>query len=119
MSELIAVSALASAERLAAQLGPGLPADVEAALYAPEPEPNSGQYLDPLSLGSLIVSVATLAWAVYADLRKRTPEPSPDDIARTIRVELGDRGDMDPKPGRQEPYDRDRRQRDDQDRPSA
>ncbi len=95
MNDLIAVSALASAERLAAEHGPGLPADVEAALYAQEPESNSGQYLDPLSLGSLIISVATLAWTVYADLRKTTPEPSPDEMTRTIRIGLSDRSDID------------------------
>jgi hypothetical protein len=95
MNHLIAVSALASAERLAAEFGPGLPGDVEAALYGQEAEPNSVQYLDPLSLGSLIASVATLAWTVYTDLRKRTPEPSEDDMTDMIRKELGDRSDAD------------------------
>jgi hypothetical protein len=61
--------------------------DVEAALHDAErrrPE----QYLDPISLGGLIVSIATLAWTAYNDLKNRTPKPDSEAIARKIRVEL-------------------------------
>lgn len=44
------------------------------------------------SLGSLILSVATLAWTVYNDLRGRAldQEPPADSIARQIRITLRD-----------------------------
>jgi hypothetical protein len=93
VNDVIATSARASALRLAAEFGPGLPADVEAALHARETVPRLEQYIDPVSLGGLIVSIATLAWTVYTGLRKTTPDPSSDVIARTVRVELRTRGD--------------------------
>jgi hypothetical protein len=34
------------------------------------------------------VCIATLAWTIYNDLRKKTPRPAPDVAARTLRVEL-------------------------------
>lgn len=42
------------------------------------------------SLGSLIVSVATLAWTVYNDQRNRSHErqPEADSIARQVRITL-------------------------------
>jgi hypothetical protein len=46
------------------------------------------QYADPVSLGSLIVAVASLAWTVYSDLRKKTPKPSAEAVARQVRVDL-------------------------------
>jgi hypothetical protein len=54
----------AAAHRLVAEHGPGLVTDVEAALHARGSAQRPEQYLDPVSLGSLIVSVATLAWTV-------------------------------------------------------
>jgi len=81
-------AARAAADRLAAEYGPGLAADVEAALYARGSAQRPGQYLDPVSLGSLIVAIATLAWTIYTDQRKKTPEPSPDVVARHVRAEL-------------------------------
>ena len=41
-------------------------------------------------LGSLIVSITTLAWTIYADLRKKTTEPRPEEVARQVRIELHD-----------------------------
>ena len=51
-----------------------------------------GQYLDPVSLGSRIVAIATLAWTIYSDQRK-TPEPPHGVVARQLRVELRKHGD--------------------------
>jgi hypothetical protein len=34
------------------------------------------------------VSVATLAWTIYTDLRSTTQSPSRDVLARTVRVRL-------------------------------
>ena len=93
MNDPIAITARASAERLAAEFGPSLPADVEAALHARGSSQRPEQFIDPVSLGILIVGIATLAWTVYTDLRKRTDKPSPDVMARTIRLELRDRGE--------------------------
>ncbi|MFD0745885.1 hypothetical protein ACFQ1L_31665 [Phytohabitans flavus] len=46
------------------------------------------QYLDPVSLGSLIVSVAALAWTIANDLRSRRQAPSVEQVARQVRIEL-------------------------------
>jgi hypothetical protein len=54
--------ARAAAERLTPDYGPRLKTDVEAALYARGSERGPDQYIDPVALGSLIVSIATLAW---------------------------------------------------------
>ncbi|UBU15049.1 carboxymuconolactone decarboxylase family protein [Nonomuraea gerenzanensis] len=78
MPDPVADGARAAARRL------GLTADVESALQARRPD----QYLDPVSLASLIVSAAALAWTVYQDLRKKTDTPSPDVVSRTVRTEL-------------------------------
>jgi hypothetical protein len=85
----VARGARAAAQRLAPGLGDNLTADVEASLHNrtfAHPE----QYLDPISLGALIVAVADLAWTIYVDLKTKTPHPSPQVITRRIRVELND-----------------------------
>ena len=79
-------AARSAAVILAADLGPGLPAEVETALAARDTE----QYLDSVSLASLIVSIATLAWQIYTDQRKHTPDPPADSIARQVRITLRD-----------------------------
>jgi hypothetical protein len=48
------------------------------------------RYLDPISLASLIVAIATLAWTIYNDQRKHTPNPPPASTARQVRITLGD-----------------------------
>jgi hypothetical protein len=93
MTDPIEHNARAAAHRLAAEY-PGLPAKVEAALYARGLTQRPERYLDPISLGALIVSVASLAWTVYTDLRKKTPMPSPDVVFRTVRVQLRDADDL-------------------------
>lgn len=81
---VVSRSARGAARQLAPELGPELEAQVEAALYAR----STNQYLDPISLGSLIVSVATLAWTVYNDLRNKTPKPPREAIAEQVRADL-------------------------------
>ena len=84
---------------LAPDLGPHLPAEVEAALAARDTRHRPGQYLDPVSLASLIVSIASLAWTIYNDRRTRNPEPPPpDSIARQVRITLRDQ-DLSLPPG--------------------
>jgi hypothetical protein len=36
------------------------------------------------------VSIATLAWTIYNDQRRRTPDPQPDTVARQVRITLRD-----------------------------
>jgi hypothetical protein len=86
MSEPIATIARATAHHLTDRYGPHFPTDVEAALHQTGGRPQ--QYLDPVSLGGLIVSVATLAWQIYQDLNKTTAEPKHQVITRTIRLQL-------------------------------
>ncbi|WP_058043085.1 hypothetical protein [Streptomyces roseifaciens] len=97
--------ARAAARRMAATHGTQLEAQVEAALHArgAGADARAEQYLDvdPVALGSLIVSVASLSWSVYQDLRTRTPSPSRSVIARRVRIEL-------PADGGTGPEERDR-----------
>jgi hypothetical protein len=88
VTDPIAPISRAAAARLAADAGPSLTADVEAALADRGSGRPPQRYLDPTALGSLVVSVATLAWTVYTDLRSKTPSPSRDVVARTVRVRL-------------------------------
>ena len=78
----------AAAARMADQYGSDLPTHVEAELRR-DPKAAPGQYFDPISIGALIVSIATLAWTVYQDLREpNQPEPDPQVVARTVRIQL-------------------------------
>jgi len=61
MTDPITAAARAAAAHLAAEYGPDLAADVEAALHSPGTTQRPSQYFDPVSLGSLIVTIATLA----------------------------------------------------------
>jgi hypothetical protein len=36
------------------------------------------------------VAIATLAWTIYNDQRKHTPDPPPSSIARQVRIPLRD-----------------------------
>jgi hypothetical protein len=57
--------AVAAARRLAAQFGlPQLPLDVKAAIHSRGTMEQPRQFVDPVALASLIVSIAGLAWQV-------------------------------------------------------
>jgi hypothetical protein len=88
MADPIEHCARAAARRLATEFGLDLRPDVEAALYARNSSRRPERYYDPISLGALIVSIASLAWTVFIDLKKNTSQPSPDVVARTVRVQL-------------------------------
>jgi hypothetical protein len=88
----VAVLARSAAGRLSTRYGPELVPEVEAALYTRGSEQRPGQYLDPVSLGSLIVGIASLAWSIYIGLKQKTPNPAPDVLARAVRDELRTRG---------------------------
>jgi hypothetical protein len=61
---------------------------VEAALAARGAEDRPQQYFDPISLGALLVSLASLAWTVYRDLRKQTDKPASEAVATRVRIKL-------------------------------
>lgn len=42
------------------------------------------------------MSIATLAWTVYTDLKNKAPKPSPAVVTRTIRIQLSNNGELDP-----------------------
>jgi len=83
-----------AAGRLAGRHGQQLALDVEAALGRRN-EPQH-RFVDPISLGGLIVSVATLAWTVYRDLKKdREDKPSAPAVTTAVRRQLEWEGDVD------------------------
>ena len=89
MADPITAGARAAAQRLAPEHGLGLVLEVEAVLRARQRERPAEYYFDPVSLGSLIVSVATLTWTIYTDLERKRLDHSRDVVARQVRVELG------------------------------
>ncbi|MFD7403574.1 hypothetical protein ACFV7R_13085 [Streptomyces sp. NPDC059866] len=105
MVDPVGPGARAAAHRLTTPHNPNLATDVEAALHARETTTRPDQYLDPISLGALIVSIASLAWTVYNDLKKQTPAPHHDVITRHVRIRL-DQAET-PQPALS-PTDRDR-----------
>jgi hypothetical protein len=96
MNDPIANLARATAAHLLPDYGTTLLADVEAALQARGEARAPDRYVEPATLGGLIVSIATLAWTIYTDLRKKTAAPSPDVMARTVRVQLQETADLVP-----------------------
>lgn len=45
-------------------------------------------YLDPVALGGLIVSIANLAWLIYTDRRKAKKSTSPSELTAAVVAEL-------------------------------
>ncbi len=92
MTDHAAEAARSAAVILAPDLGRNLPVEVEAALAARAGEQRPDRYLDVVSLGSLLVSAATLAWTIYVNQRDRGhgQEPEADSVARQVRITLRD-----------------------------
>lgn len=67
----------------------GLEANVEAALMQSAAERPS-RYYDPLALGSLVISIVTLAWTVYQDLTAHKKNARYQDLVTEIQVRLDD-----------------------------
>jgi hypothetical protein len=79
-----------AAARLAQETGqPSLVPEVERRLEVGE-DTGPGDRFEPitLSIAALIVSVASLAWTIYTDIKKQTPKPEPEVIKRRIRVDI-------------------------------
>ena len=72
MSDDTEVAAVArrAADRLAKSVDEGLRDDVERELAKDPLEAEARRILDPVSLGALIVSLASFGWTVYRDLKK-------------------------------------------------
>ncbi len=88
MDDRVAQAARTAANRLAGELGEQLPGDVEAALHAGEEAPPPDRYVDPISLAGLVISVASLAWTIYRDLKANADAPPRDAIERRVRVNV-------------------------------
>ena len=88
-----AAAARSASAILAPDLGQHLPVEVEAALAARAGDQRPERFFDPVSLGALIVSIATLAWTIYNDQRNRASEakvqvPEEESVARQVRIAL-------------------------------
>lgn len=88
IDHLVGRAARAAARRLTNDHGSRLMVDVEAALLARGSNSRPDQYVDPIALAALIVAAADLTWSVYIDLRKTTPKPAPEVVARHVRIKL-------------------------------
>ncbi|MEV6411431.1 hypothetical protein [Kribbella sp. NPDC051718] len=91
--------ARAAALRLSQEhaLDPRLVTEVEQYLANGGRSSSPDQYIDPVSIGALIVSVVSLGWTIYTDLRKKSAAPSAEVVARTIRVKYELAPDLDPE----------------------
>ena len=83
----------AIARRAAANLvdlDPALPAQVEQALVADPLAASEGRPIDPISLGALIVSVVSLGWTIFHDLKQDHTAAKLDrnEKAELLRTEL-------------------------------
>jgi tetratricopeptide (TPR) repeat protein len=83
-------AARSAARRLASELDPSLRTQVETALEARDGDERPQQYVDLVSLGSLIVSAAALAWTIYKDQRDKTPKPALNVIVTQVDLKLPD-----------------------------
>jgi len=92
---VVASVAVAAARRLAAELRlPSLPLEVEAVFRSSGTREQPRQFVDPVALASVVVSVATLAWQVYCDKKKEGGRPTRDTLITTVRVQQWERSDL-------------------------
>jgi hypothetical protein len=78
-----------AAHRLAANGESAIRLEVERALSAAGGR-KPDQYVDVAAIGSLVVSVAALAWTVYTDLRARSGKVTREELRNTVRLRLHD-----------------------------
>jgi hypothetical protein len=83
-----------AAKRLEGSYGKQLRLDVEVKLRDGDSE--EYRVIDPVSLGTLVVSVATLAWTIYRDLKNDGGgKPPMVVIINSVRRQLDWEGDVD------------------------
>ncbi|TGD98387.1 hypothetical protein [Methylobacterium nonmethylotrophicum] len=76
-----------AAARLAPDLGPALPALVEARLQGGAP-PARYDAATAIALAALVLNAAKFAWDIHRDRRKDGAPPTPDSVARQLRLSL-------------------------------
>ncbi len=82
-----------AARPLAQEIDPALPAVVEGRLRGggggggAEPPLRFLEPATTIALAGLLVSLAGLAWTIYRDLKKDAAAPSPDVLARRLRLD--------------------------------
>jgi hypothetical protein len=85
MEEVLTVAARAAAGRLAGQYGAMVEVEVETALRdTRSPE----QFLDPVAVGTLIVTAAGVAWGIFKDVKRRGEAIKSDQIVKQVRVRV-------------------------------
>src|SRR5687767_10886033 len=85
-SDEAASVARAAADRLANDFGQRLSVEVEGVIYDEGSERPPEQYVDPISVASLVVSIASLAWTICQDIRKQGRKPSSGTLTRRVRL---------------------------------
>jgi hypothetical protein len=95
MTDPVQDAARAAGRQLSRQYGSNLTDEIETALQERDFAAVPGQYPDPVSLGSLIVSIATLAWTVYSNLRTKHSDPTSDTVIHAVRVQLNEKHSLD------------------------
>jgi hypothetical protein len=95
MIDLVAAASRAVVEQLVESYGPEVPLEVETTLAKRRDGGRPEQYVDPVSLGGLVVSIATLAWTIYSDRRKEKQQPDVEELSRAVRerISAGGPGD--------------------------
>ena len=88
VAEPVSAIAQSVAETLAAELGAHVLTDVAVALYEPDGASRPEQYVDPISLGGLIVAIATLAWTIYNDRKRAGGHPDAAALAQALEDAL-------------------------------
>lgn len=89
MNNQVTQIARATAEQLAIDWDqPVIVDDVEAELHDRGNGRRPVDYLDPVALGGLIVSIANLAWLIYTDRRKAKKSTSPSELTAAVVAEL-------------------------------
>ncbi len=99
IDDKVAEVARAVAGQLAPRYGPRLTAYVEAAIHADDghqgqEEKAPGQFVDPISLGALIVALAQFGYQVYTDHKKKGQQPTRETIAQATRIERRKHSDL-------------------------
>jgi hypothetical protein len=97
--DAVAEVARAAAWELMQRYGPRLVTDTEAAIHADGDQYAHGQeppaqYLDPVALGALIVSITQFGHQVYTDRKSKGQQPTREQVAQVIRIERRKHSDV-------------------------
>lgn len=87
IGEPVAGIARAVATGMVPAYGERVRAEVEAAIHAGGEAETPDQYFDVVAVGGLVVAIATLAWQVYTDRKKKGSAPRREVLATAVRVE--------------------------------